>query len=97
MTIDQKQIEHLQNLTRLKLSDKEKKLYAKQLSSILDYVNKLQQVDIKGVEPTGHVCEEGSVWREDVVQDCDKDEKKRILDNAPERADDLFKVKSVFE
>ncbi|MBU0648706.1 Asp-tRNA(Asn)/Glu-tRNA(Gln) amidotransferase subunit GatC [Patescibacteria group bacterium] len=97
MTIDQKQIEHLQNLTRLNLPDKEKKLYVKQLSSILDYVNKLQEVDIEGVAPCAHATEEGSVWREDVVQDCDKDEKKRILDNAPERADNLFRVKSVFE
>lgn len=97
MPIDIKDVEHLEELARLKLSEKEKKLYATQLSSILEYMDKLQQVDVEGVESTGHATEAKSVWREDVVRGCTDEEKKRILDNAPEKSGSLFKVKKVFE
>jgi aspartyl-tRNA(Asn)/glutamyl-tRNA(Gln) amidotransferase subunit C len=96
MPINIKQVEHLEELARLKLTAKERRLYAAQLSSILDYVNKLQEVKIEGVEPTRHATEAGNVWREDAAVDCPLEERKRILENAPERSDNFFKVKSVF-
>ena len=97
MTLSLEQIEHLEELARIKLTPGERKLYAKQLSSILDYVNKLQEVDVEDVEPTGHASESKNVMREDDVIECRTDEIERILDNAPEMKDSLFKVKSVFE
>ncbi|MDD4995443.1 MAG: Asp-tRNA(Asn)/Glu-tRNA(Gln) amidotransferase subunit GatC [Patescibacteria group bacterium] len=96
MTISLTEIKHLEDLARIELSDKERKLYSEQLSSILDYVNKLQEVDVAGVEATAHASESENVWREDGVIACPKEERERILKNAPERSDDLFKVKSVF-
>jgi len=87
----------LEELARIKLTPKERKLYVNQLSLVLDYVNKLQEVDVEGVEPTGHASESKNVMRDDDVIDCAKDEVERILDNAPEMKDSLFKVKSVFE
>ena len=97
MTIDLEEIKHLEELARIKLNDKERELYSDQLSSILEYVNKLREVDVEGVEPTGHAGEAENVWREDAVIDSSNEVKKRIMDNAPELVKKLFKVKSVFE
>lgn len=97
MTIDLNEIKHLEELARIALTDNERKQYAKQLSSILEYVDQLQEVDVAGVEPTGHATESKNVWREDEVIGCPLDEVGRILDNAPELKDKLFKVKGVFE
>ncbi|NIP33083.1 Asp-tRNA(Asn)/Glu-tRNA(Gln) amidotransferase subunit GatC [Candidatus Saccharibacteria bacterium] len=97
MTIDLTEIKHLEELARIALIDKERKQYSKQLSSILEYVSKLQEVNIEGVEPTGHATEGENVWRDDEVIDCPLEEVKRILDNAPELKDKLIKVKGVFK
>ena len=97
MTIDLEEIKHLEELARIKLTDKEREKYGEQLSSILEYVNKLQEVDIKGVEATGHASEAKNIWREDTVNECAGEIKKRIMENAPELVKKLFKVKSVFE
>jgi len=91
------EIKHLEELARIKLTAKERELYGEQLSSILEYVNKLQQVDVEGVEPTGHATEAENVWREDAVIESSDEVKKRITENAPELVKKLFKVKSVFE
>lgn len=95
--MDLKQVEYLENLVRIKLTPRERKLYAKQLGTILEYVEKLQEVDVQKIQSTGHATELKSVWREDAAIDCPAEEKKRILDNAPEKSGDFFKVKSVFE
>lgn len=97
MSITLEQIEHLEELARIHLIPKERKLYAKQLSSVLDYVNKLQEVDVEGVEPTGHASERKNILRDDEAIDCPVAEVERILENAPDIKDGLFKVKSVFE
>lgn len=97
MTIDLKKIKHLEELARIKLTDKERKIYSEQLSSVLDYVNHLQEVDIEGVEATGHATESESVWREDAAVECPLEQVRRILRNAPEIEDNLIKVKGVFK
>jgi len=97
MALSLEQIEHLEELARIKLAPKERKLYAKQLSSVLDYVNKLQEVDVEAALPTGHASESKNIVRDDEVVDCPAGEVERILENAPDMKDSLFKVKPVFE
>jgi aspartyl-tRNA(Asn)/glutamyl-tRNA(Gln) amidotransferase subunit C len=90
------EINHLAELSRMELSDKEKKMFGEQLSSILEYLKKLQAVDTADVEPTAQVTGLKNVWREDEIKNCDDETRKRLLANLPEREGDLMKTKAVF-
>lgn len=59
----------LARLARLELSDEEIKLFQGEISSILDYVEQLQKVDVTGVEPTSQVTGLVNVMRPDVIKD----------------------------
>jgi len=67
MKLKKEEIEHIAKLSRLRLSDEEIDKYRQELSSILNYVNALSQVDTKGVEPTAQVSGLKDVFREDRV------------------------------
>jgi len=64
-------VRHIAKLARLNLSDEEVKKYSKELSSILEYVDALQKVETKGVEPTAQVTGLTNAFREDVVRESD--------------------------
>ena len=55
MKLSKQDIKHIANLARLELSEKELDKYGKQLSDVLGYIDQLQEVDTKGVEPTAQV------------------------------------------
>jgi len=93
--ITKKDVEHVAKLARLRLSEKEKEKFAKQLDQILKYVNKLNELDTKKVKPTSHVFSLKNVFREDKVGKSLKVEK--VLENAPEKAKGFFKVPKVIE
>jgi len=97
MKITQPEVEHIARLARLQITDEEKKKYAEQLSAVLDYIDKLKEVDVDGVKLTEEASDLKNIYREDAVVDADKDVKKRILDNVPEKEGNLIKVKGVFE
>ena len=65
--ITKKEVEHIAKLARLGLTDKEIEKYQKELSSILDYIEKLKEVDTKDVEPTSHSVKLDNVMREDKI------------------------------
>jgi len=94
MKIDKKEIEHISTLARLELTDKEEELFASQISSILDYMKILDEVDVKDVSGTAFIGDLKNVWRKDVVEEWSEDEKKLSLDQS-EKEDDLVKVKRV--
>lgn len=96
MHLSQKEINHLAELARLELSDKEKQMFGEQLSSILEYLEKLQAVDTNNIPPTAQVTGLQNVWRDDEVKNCDEETRRRLLDNLPEREGDLLKTKAVF-
>ncbi|MEK7211823.1 MAG: Asp-tRNA(Asn)/Glu-tRNA(Gln) amidotransferase subunit GatC [Patescibacteria group bacterium] len=96
MHLSQEEINHLAELARLELSDKEKQMFGEQLSSILDYLDKLRAVDTTDVPLTAQVTGQKNVWREDEIKNCDEATRKRLLDNLPEREGDLMKTKAVF-
>ena len=96
MHLSSEEINHLAELARMELSDKEKQMFGEQLSSILEYLEKLQAVDTTDVPPTAQVTGLENVWREDEIKNCDEAMRKRLLDNLPEREGDLLKTKAVF-
>jgi len=77
-------------LARLNLSETEIEQFTGQLDAILMYMDKLNELDTKDVEPTSHVIEVGNVVREDQVGDSIPVED--ALANAPDKEDDFFKV-----
>jgi len=62
------QVRHIAKLARLKIEDAEVEKFATELTSILDYVDMLQEVDTEGVEPTAQVTGLHNVFREDAVR-----------------------------
>lgn len=97
MKLDKKQIEHIARLARLELTEKEMQTYGSQLSDILNYINRLQEVDVSNVEPTAQVTGMENVFREDKVKEWDKDERQAALEQAPELENGQVKVKRVLE
>jgi len=95
-TIDEKAVRHVARLARLSLSDKELKVYQKQLSGILDYISKLNELDTSKAPPTSHPLGNlKNVFRKDVVRkSLSRDE---ALQNAPRRKDDFFSVPKIME
>ncbi len=98
MALSAKEIDYIAKLARLGLSDSEKKKYSKELSQILDYMNKLNEVDTKDVEPTSQVTGLINVFRKDENPFGVEPEKiKKIIGQAPEREDNFIKTKPIIE
>ncbi|MBI5555070.1 MAG: Asp-tRNA(Asn)/Glu-tRNA(Gln) amidotransferase subunit GatC [Elusimicrobia bacterium] len=95
MKITKKEVEYVARLARLALSGAEKEKMTAQLDSILQYMDTLNKLDTKKVEPTSHVLPLKNVWREDVTKLSYAREE--ILANAPEQAEGFYKVKKVIE
>lgn len=96
MALTQKDIEHIASLARLELSEEEKTTFASQLSSILEYVGQLAEVDTEGVQYQYHVEGLVNATRHDEIVSCDEQTRHALLSAMPERAGDLLKVKGVF-
>lgn len=97
MQLSKDEIQHIAKLARLELTDAELKKYGDQLSAVLNYVDQLKEVDVKGVLPTAQVTGLENVLREDIVCDWDNTEIEEALKDAPEREDRFIKVKRVIE
>jgi aspartyl-tRNA(Asn)/glutamyl-tRNA(Gln) amidotransferase subunit C len=95
MKLSLEQVEHIAELARLTLSDEEKALYQEQLSAILEYFEKLQELDTEAIPPTATVLPLRSVMREDESQPPAPRED--ILANAPVAEDGCFEVPAVLE
>jgi aspartyl-tRNA(Asn)/glutamyl-tRNA(Gln) amidotransferase subunit C len=68
MKIDENEIVKVANLARLDLADDEKAEFSKQLNDIIEYVEKINELDTSGVKPAGHIVEMKNVTREDRVE-----------------------------
>ncbi len=95
MKITKQAVEHVAKLGRLELSDQEKVNLTDQLSNILTYVEKLNELDTKGVEPTSHVLDINNVMRDDVPGECLSQE--QALSNAPDKAAGHYRVPLIIE
>lgn len=97
MELERKDVERIAALAHLRLDENEKETFRQQLSSVLDYVGRLSQVDARGVEPTAHVTGVVNVLRDDVVRDCDPETRDALLKSAPSLENGHVKVKAVFK
>jgi len=95
MKITKQEVEHVAKLARLELSEQESDRLTNQLSNILTYVEKLNELDTKSVEPTAHVLDIRNVVRDDVVVPSLAQDK--ALANAPEKAAGHYKVPKIIE
>lgn len=81
---------HVANLARLDLGEQEVRIYTAQIQEVLNYVNQLQDIDVKGIAPLTHPLDLHTPMREDVVKPFPKDEhgRPKILQSAPEIVQD---------
>ena len=96
MALSKEEVEKIALLARLGLTEEEKATYAKQLSSILEYVEQLKAIDTTGIELTAQVTGLENVMRDDAVVQIDEETRKKLLAQAPSTESDLIKTKSVF-
>ncbi len=91
--IEIKDVEHVAKLARLELTEEEKVKFSKQLGDILKYMDQLNEVDTKGVEPMNHPIDFSNVLRDDVVKyELTREE---LMTNAPEVEQAFFKVPKI--
>jgi aspartyl-tRNA(Asn)/glutamyl-tRNA(Gln) amidotransferase subunit C len=95
MAITIEQVEHIARLARLQFSDAEKETLSEELSQILQYMEKLNELDTEGVEPLSHPTELVNIMRPDEVQPSLTQEE--ALKNAPSKQDGFFKVPKVIK
>ncbi len=93
--ISKEEVKHIAKLARLGLSEKETEKFQKELSSILDYIEKLKEVDISEVEATSHPLFVENVMRED--EPHQGEDGKKLVGQSPEKKDNFIKVKSIFK
>jgi aspartyl-tRNA(Asn)/glutamyl-tRNA(Gln) amidotransferase subunit C len=95
MKLDLETVEHVAMLARLGLSDEEKATVQDQLSSILDHISVLEEVDTDAIPPTAQVIELQNILREDVAgQPLSLED---VLKNAPRTENDFIKVNAVLD
>lgn len=90
------QVQKLANLAKLEFSDSELTKFQTQLSSILDFVSQLQEVDTKGIQPTFQVTGLTDILREDEVHPWTTREELLQTSQLPIK-NDMIEVPSVFE
>lgn len=90
MTLKTETVREVAKLARLELTEAEVQLFTRQLNDILNYVNKLNELDTSGVPPMAHVLAGHNVFREDQVQPSLA--VAEVLANAPVRQHNFFQV-----
>ncbi len=93
--IDQIQVRKVAKLSRLELTEAEVEEFTGQLSAILGYVEKVNELDTAEVEPLAHCLPISNVLREDTPKESLGTE--RVLANAPQRDEEFFKVPKILD
>ena len=94
--LSREQVQHIARLARVRLSDEEIDRFSEQLSEILEYFERLREVDTEGVPPTAHTLPLHNVMREEDRPQPPL-EKEAVLANAPVREGDHFRVRVILE
>lgn len=99
--ITKNEVEHIAYLARLALTEEEIELYSQQLEVILEYMDKLQEVDTSKIEPLTNIIK---MYKDLDVRPNYRDDQprqssyqKELLENAPQRVGNFFKVEKVIE
>jgi len=88
-------LDNIATLARLELTGEERKKYSKELASILEYIEKLKELDVSSVEPTTHVMRLANVFRDDRLRPSIDIEE--VLKYSPARKGKFFRVPKVIE
>ncbi|MEO1401150.1 MAG: Asp-tRNA(Asn)/Glu-tRNA(Gln) amidotransferase subunit GatC [Cyanobacteria bacterium J06635_1] len=91
--IDLDQVRKVAHLARLDLTTDEEAQFTEQLNSILGYVEQLSELDTDNIEPTTRAIEVSNVTRKDELKPFE--DREAILDCAPDREEDFFKVPKI--
>ena len=97
MSLSKQEIQHIAKLARLGLSDQEIEEYQGQLDSILEYVSQLQKLKTRDVPELQHAAGLVNTVREDVIERCDPDVRKRAIELFTNKEGDLLEVQAVFD
>ena len=89
------EVRHIAELAKLELTDDEVTLYADQLSHILQYFERLQELDTSHIEPTASVLPLKNVWRADEAEAALTPD--QVIANAPDARDNQFRVSAVLD
>lgn len=95
MILKQSEIERLAKLARINLTEAEKKKFGKQISSVLDYVEQIKEVDTSKVKEKSHLKDLDTVFRADKI--VENNSVKNSIDQFPDKAGNLNKVRAVME
>ena len=93
--ISKEDVKRVAKLARIGITKKEEEKFAKDLSSILDYIEKLKEVDVSKVKPTAHSIEMENVMRDDKENPKSKTQNPKLLDLAPETKEGYLKTKAI--
>jgi len=93
--ISKDEVKHIAKLARLSLTEKEVEKFQKELSSILNYVEELKEVNVSDIAATSYPFEAKNVVRRDEENKKQITNNKKLLDLAPEKEKDYLKVKSI--
>jgi len=102
--ITREQVEHIAKLARIELTEEEKEKFTKELSSILDYFEKLNQVDTKKIESISQITGLSNIIRGDEIRSAESHAyrqaggiRDKILKQVPNKKGDYYKVPKILE
>jgi aspartyl-tRNA(Asn)/glutamyl-tRNA(Gln) amidotransferase subunit C len=95
MSVTKNEVEHIAKLAKLKFDDSEIDEYTSQLNQILEYVEKLNELDTENVKPLSHPAEGENVFREDHLKNSISTQD--ALKNSSNKTDEYFKVPKVIK
>ena len=98
MAINKKTLEHLAELARIEIDDKEEKKLLKDIQEILSYFEQLNDLNTENIKPfDGGTKNENVLNQDDVVVRQSNFNKKRLSEDFPEKEGDFLKIPPVFE
>jgi aspartyl-tRNA(Asn)/glutamyl-tRNA(Gln) amidotransferase subunit C len=95
MALSREDVRHVAQLARLDFSDEEEARMAEEMSRILEYVEKLDELDTSGVPPMSHVLDVTNVYREDDIES--RIDREQALEAAPDAEQGYFLVPRVVD
>ena len=95
MNISKDTVRYVANLARINLAEQELEKFSRQLDDILRYIDQLKEIDVSKIQPTVHVLPVKNVKRRDSRRESLKI--KEVLNNAPQKEGNFFKVPKVIE
>lgn len=95
MTITSENVRHVARLARITLTDEQIAVFCRQLNDIVEYIEKLNEIDTSNIEPTSHVAPLNNIFREDLI--IPSQQRQEMLKNAPDSNGRFYIVPKIIE